>query len=124
MSTTFLTLNLKIIVDKLNYLCNNYHTVNKERNTMKAITLKLTSQRQVNALYRALQMQHDMENDIVLDDTITSAREIRDLAVKSNDEILANLKARRKETSDAVDRLIDTIDLQNQLQNAIDNQHD
>jgi hypothetical protein len=104
-----------------------YHfivTNKRERNAMQKITITLSSQRQVNSLHRALQMQYDMENDIVLDDTITSVREVRDLAVKSNDEILDNLKARRKETNDAVDRLVDTIDLQNQLQNAIDRQHD
>jgi len=91
---------------------------------MKPITLKLTSQQQVNALYRALQMQHDMENDIALDDTITSVDEIRTLAAKSDDEIKFNLVARYKDTNDAIDRLVATIDLQNQLQNAIDNQHD
>ena len=91
---------------------------------MKPITLKLTSQQQVNALYRALQMQHDMENDIALDDTITSVYEVRTLAAKSDDEIKFNLVARYKDTNDAIDRLVATIDLQNQLQNAIDNQHD
>lgn len=88
------------------------------------ITITLTSQQQVNALYRALQMQYDMENDMALDDTVTSVDEVRDLAGKSDDDIRANLAARRKDANDAIDRLLSTIDLQNQLQNAIDRQHD
>jgi len=91
---------------------------------MKAITITLTSQQQVNALHFALQMQRDMQDDMVLDDAITSVDEVRDLAGKCDDEILANLRARRKDASDAIDRLLVTIELQNQLQRAIDKQHD
>ena len=91
---------------------------------MKAITITLTSQQQVNALHFALQMQRDMQDDMVLDDAITSVDEVRDLAGKCDDEILANLRARRKDASDAIDRLLVTIELQNQLQREIAKQHD
>lgn len=91
---------------------------------MKTITITLTSQQQVNALAQALEMQYDMQNDMALDDTITSVGEVRELAGKCDDDIRANLVARRKDANDALDRLIATIDLQNKLQNAIDRQHD
>jgi hypothetical protein len=95
-----------------------------ERTVMKTITIRLTSQQQVNALHFALQMQRDMQDDIVLDDTVTSVGQVRDLAGKCDADIVQNLAARRKDTSEAIDRLMTTIELQNQLQRAIDAQHD
>jgi len=77
-----------------------YHTTItnnwREKMAMKPITITLTSQQQVNALYTALEVQYEMENDA----------------------------ARSKDVDEALDRLISTIDLRNQLQNAIDRQHD
>lgn len=90
---------------------------------MKTITIRLSSQQQVNSLYSALQMQRDMQDDIVLDDTITTVDDLRDMATLGDDEIKAKLIARRKDASEAIDRLLVTIELQNQLQRAIDMQH-
>jgi len=91
---------------------------------MKPITITLTTQRQVNALFQALQMQYDMVNDCVLDETITTVEELRTLASKSYDEIRADLNTRREDTNKSIDILLSTIDCINKLQNAIDRQHD
>ena len=91
---------------------------------MKAITITLTTQQQVDSLHMALQMQRDMQDDMVLDDTVTSIEEVRDLAGKCTSDIIADLNARRKNTSEAIDRLLVTTELQNQLQREIAKQHD
>jgi len=106
-------------------LCNNVPTVNKQKvKTMKTITLALTTQSQVNSLMRALEMQCDFQDDTVLEDVVTTADEVRMLSEKDDIEIQTMLHARRKDTSDAIDRLVTTIGLLNQLQNEIDKQHD
>lgn len=91
---------------------------------MNPITITLSSQQEVNALHFALQMQRDMQDDTVLDDTITSVGEVRDLAGKSDDDVKIALQKRRVETSEAINRLMTTIELQNKLQRAIAKQHD
>jgi len=83
--------------------------------------LKIATDEELNALRRALQMQFDMEDDIVLEETVTSVDEVRALAMMSDDDIRSNLIARRKATDASIDNLLATVELQNSLQKVIDN---
>jgi len=83
--------------------------------------LTIETQEQLDALSQALEMQYDMQDDIVLDETVTSVSEVRTLATRSDQEIMANLKDRRKTTDRNIDMLLATNELRASLERVIDN---
>jgi hypothetical protein len=91
---------------------------------MKNITLTLTTQMQVDSLMRALEMQHNIEDDIVLEDTVTTVNDVRMLSEKDDFEMMAMLRKRRNDTKDAINRLIATNSLIYLLQNELDKRDD
>ncbi len=82
--------------------------------------LKIETQEQLNALSQALDMQYDMQDDMVLDDTVTSVSEVRTLATRSDQEIMANLTDRRKTTDRSIDMLLAINELRTSLESIID----
>jgi len=78
----------------------------------KPLLLSIGSDEQLDSLRRALEMQSEMEQDIVLDDTITNVSEVRAISKQSDEEMQIELNKRRKDTNVAIDRLLTTLELQ------------
>ncbi len=78
----------------------------------KPLVLLITSDEQLASLRRALEMQCCMEDDILLDDTVTSIAEVRNLAVLDDTELRSKLADRRRAANIAIDRMLTTRELQ------------
>ena len=84
------------------------------------VFLKIESEEQLNVLNDALTLLFDMENDAALDELVTSASEVRKLAILSDAALEANLDARRENTDSRLDNLLSINILQHNLQNIVD----
>ena len=86
---------------------------------MNNLYLQIATETELNSLRRALEMQYEMENDIVLDEIVLQARQVRELATLSDDEINHRLIEMREETGQRIDNLLATTDLRIRLENSI-----
>ncbi len=85
----------------------------------KPLFLKIENNEQLTVLEQSLATTFDMENDMALDDVVTAVSEIRELATLSDFDLRAALSRRQKATDERLNRLLATINVQNNLQNVI-----
>ncbi len=78
----------------------------------KPLVLLINSTEQLESLRRALEMQCCMEDDILLDDTVNSIAEVRNLAVLDDTTLRSKLADNRRAANIAIDRMMTTRELQ------------
>ncbi len=87
----------------------------------KTLFLKIETDGQLNSLCAALEMQHSMEDDMVLDDSVTNFAEVRNLIELGKEQAQVELNNRRQMSSDAIDKLLSTIEVETNIKIMLDN---
>jgi len=81
--------------------------------------LRIETSEQLDAVSNALDMFFDMEDDLIMDDAITTVREVRALAVLSDDQLTEALRERRIESERRLDQLLAINEVRHNLQISI-----